>query len=278
MNWGIRIAVILAILSGLVWLNWDRFSEESNDQPIHVFKDVVVDQAAYLPFVRDTEPDQEKPDTPSSHLPDATPTATKLPAFELQASPESLNDSDTQVRSVAQELSPETEKWLQSDEQLRKWVLLVTQAAEGKTLYTDRPFTFKLSEFELEERDNRYFVSPQNFNRYNVIVDVLNKIPADKLVAYYRDWYPLLDKAFGELGLSGSFDQRIDSMIDRVLAVEVLMPPIELKKPTTVTYKYLDPKLERASQIDKWLWRMGPENTRKIQGFVSRLKKELEGD
>lgn len=278
MNWGIRIAVILAILSGLVWLNWDRFSEESNDPSAHIFEEVVVDQAAYLPFVRDAESDQEKRDATNSHLPDAAPTATKLPAFELQASPELLNDSDTQVRSVADELSPEAEKWLQSDEQLRKWVLLVTQAAEGKTLYTDRPFTFKLSEFELEERDNRYFVSPQNFNRYNVIVDVLNKIPADKLVAYYRDWYPLLDKAFGELGLSGSFDQRIDSMIDRVLAVEVLMPPIELKKPTTVTYKYLDPKLERASQIDKWLWRMGPENTRKIQGFVSRLKKELEGD
>ena len=188
-----------------------------------------------------------------------------MPAFELQASPESLNDSDTQVRSVTEELSPEATEWLKPDEQLRKWALLVAQAAEGNTLYTGRPCTFKLAEFALEERGERYFVSTQNFDRYGVIINVLANLPADKLVAYYRDWYPLLEEAFGELGLPGSFDEQVDSMIERILAVEVLLPPIELKKPTSVTYKFLDPKLEAASQIDKWLCRMGPENTERCR-------------
>lgn len=277
MNWGVRIIAILAILGGLVWLNWERFSEESNGPSTYKFEETVADQAENLPFIRDTQSDQDNRDTYKGNMADTASMPSKLPTFELQASPESLNDSDTQVRSVAEELSPDATNWLKPDEQFRKWVLLVTQAAEGKTLYTDRPFTFKLLEFELEERDDRYFVSPQNFKRYDVVVDVLSKIPADKLVAYYRDWYPLLEKAFGELGLPGSFDERVDSMIERVLAVDVLMPPIELKKPTTVTYKYLDPKLESASQIDKWLWRMGPENTRKMQTFASRLKQELGG-
>ena len=275
MNWGIRIAVILVILGGLVWLNWDRFSEENSDHPTQMLEEGVVDQAENLPFIRDTESDQKDRDTYNRNMADTAPIASKLPAFELQASPESLNDSDTQVRSVTEELSPEATEWLKPDEQLRKWALLVAQAAEGNTLYTGRPFTFKLAEFALEERGERYFVSTQNFERYGVIINVLANLPADKLVAYYRDWYPLLEEAFGELGLPGSFDEQVDSMIERILAVEVLLPPIELKKPTSVTYKFLDPKLEAASQIDKWLWRMGPENTRKIQSFANRLKREF---
>ena len=275
MNWGIRIAVILVILGGLVWLNWDRFSEENRDHPTQMLEGGVVEQAENLPFIRDTESDQKDRDTYNRNMADTAPIASKLPAFELQASPESLNDSDTQVRSVTEELSPEATEWLKPDEQLRKWALLVAQAAEGNTLYTGRPFTFKLAEFALEERGERYFVSTQNFDRYGVIINVLANLPADKLVAYYRDWYPLLEEAFGELGLPGSFDEQVDSMIERILAVEVLLPPIELKKPTSVTYKFLDPKLEAASQIDKWLWRMGPENTRKIQNFASRLKREF---
>tara|TARA_R110002049_G_scaffold80992_3_gene205946 strand:- start:1004 stop:1840 length:837 start_codon:yes stop_codon:yes gene_type:complete len=275
MNWGIRIAVILVILGGLVWLNWDRFSEENRDHPTQMLEGGVVEQAENLPFIRDTESDQKDRDTYNRNMADTAPIASKLPAFELQASPESLNDSDTQVRSVTEELSPEATEWLKPDEQLRKWALLVAQAAEGNTLYTGRPFTFKLAEFALEERGERYFVSTQNFDRYGVIINVLANLPADKLVAYYRDWYPLLEEAFGELGLPGSFDEQVDSMIERILAVEVLLPPIELKKPTSVTYKFLDPKLEAASQIDKWLWRMGPENTRKIQSFANRLKREF---
>ena len=277
MNWGVRIAVILVILGGLVWLNWERFSDESmalvdNDLLAPVFETNTIGQAEGIPASQDTESDQDEGDAYEEHT-ETEPS--KLPEFVLQATPESLNDSDTQVRSVAEEISPETGEWLKPEEQLRKWTLLVAQAAEGHTLYTNRPFTFKLVDFALEERDERYFISPQNFERYAAVVNVLANIPADKLVAYYRDWYPLLDNAFSELGLTGSFDERVDLMIERILAVKVIVLPIELKKPTSVTYKFLDPELESASQIDKLLWRMGPENTRKIQDFASRLKSAL---
>jgi hypothetical protein len=38
----------------------------------------------------------------------------------------------------------------------------------------------------------------------------------------------------------------------------------------------MDPALESASQIEKCLWRMGPENARKIQDLANRLKQALE--
>lgn len=276
MNWSIRIAAILVITGGLIWLNWDRFSEQSME-PKALDEEIV--QSEVLPINRSQESNKDASDTNHENAlanSSAESALSEEPEFVLQPAPESLDDSDTQVRAVAQEISPDATGWLQPEEQLRKWTLLVKQAAEGKILYEDRPFTFTAPEFVVEERGNRYFIGTQNFARYEPAVDALVKLPADKFVAYYRSWYPLLEQAFAELGLPGSFDERLDAVIDRILAVEILEGPIELKKPTSVTYKFMDPKLEGASQIDKWLWRMGPENARQIQDLAKRLKLELE--
>lgn len=273
MYWGIRIAAILVIMGGLIWLNWDRFSEQSIEPKVVLHEDMIQPEASLIS--RSEESDQDA----SATLPDnavANSASSEEPDFVLQPAPESLDDSDAQVRAVAQEISPDAAGWLQPEEQLRKWTLLVKQAAEGKTIAEDRPFSFNLSKFAVDERGDRFFISTQNFDRYSTVVNVLGKMPEDKLVAYYRSWYPLLEQAFGELGLPGSFDEKLDSVIERILAVEVLEGPIELKKPTSVNYKFLDKKLEGASQIDKWLWRMGPENTRQIQGLANRIKQELE--
>ena len=274
MYWGIRLAAILVITCGLLWLNWDRFSEQTMEPEV---QNEAVPEASLIN--RSGESAQEANEASHDSVVeqnDSESASPEMPEFELQAQPESLDESDAKVRSVAQELSPAAAGWLKPEEQLRKWTLLVKQAAEGKILYEDRPFTFNAPEFVVEERGNRYFIGTQNFARYEPAVDALVKLPADKFVAYYRSWYPLLEQAFAELGLSGSFDERLDSVIERILTVEVLEGPIELKKPTSVTYKFMDPELEGASQIDKWLWRMGPENARQIQDLANRLKQELE--
>ena len=276
MNWGIRIAAIVVILGGLLWLNWDRFAEQLS--PIAIPEEEHVDaEDPQNPSSQEIaqEDSIELQDTLVAH-PESDASVSRLPDFELQEAPASLDTSDKPVRDVVEELSPPAVEWLGPEEQLRKWTLLVKQAAEGKILYQDRPFILNLPEFAVEERGERYFISPQNFARYDPVVKVLASLPAEKLVAYYRSWYPLLEQAFGELGLPGSFDEKVDAVIERILVVEVLETPIELKKPSSVTYKFLDPELESASQIDKWLWRMGPENTRKIQDLAERLKRALE--
>lgn len=281
MNWGIRITAVLVILGGLIWLNWDRISEglDGNELSVQMLEEQGEGHAVDLRISREPETEQSDSETHQNNAEDVSSKESAVsssPGFVLQPAPESLNDSDTQVRSVLEEVSSAAIEWLKPEEQIRKWSLLVTQAAEGNTLYMDRPFAFELAEFAVEERGERYFVSAQNFERYDAVVGVLTNLPADKLVAYYRDWYPLFETAFGELGLSGDFDERVESMIERIIAVKVLEAEIELKKPSSVTYKFLDPTLEGASQIDKWLWRMGPENTRKIQNLASQLKRELE--
>lgn len=278
MNWGIRIALILVILGGLLWLNWGRFSETVMEAVVpeqEVTKSVPSSSNSKPVVSEPQKQDQSTADGPVSYnLVETSPPVVQT--FDLQEAPASLDQSDMRVRSVAEELSPGLGEWLAPEEQLRKWTSLVKQAAEGKTMYQDRPFVISLTEFKVETRDQRLYISSDNFKRYDSVVNMITAIPADKLVAYYRAWYSLLEKAFAELGLPGSFDERVDSMLARILAVKIIEEPIELQKPTTVNYKFMDADLEKASQIEKWLWRMGPENARKIQSFASRLKQSLE--
>ncbi len=288
MNWGIRFAVIGAILLGIVWLLWDQSKDlMTDDTPELAQSDaattpsdisnppntIIRDDASNMAGSRSSDPDGN---TDVSADSDQNIDAKAKPAFDLPEPPTSLSDSDDAVKTVADDIAPESSVWLKPVEQIRKWVLLVSQAARGNTLYRHRPFKLELEQFIVEERDERYFISYDNFERYDTVVRKLINIPADKLVAYYRSWYPLLDEAYSELGLPGSFAEQVNQVIDRILEVEVLVPPIELKKPTSVTYKYLDPELESASQIHKWLWRMGPENTRQIKAFAYRVKRALE--
>ena len=278
MNWGVRIVLILVILGGLLWLNWDRFAQTVIEaDPTQPSEALTTPAPAASGTTRgDSEPENSLPsESPVSYNLVETE-APDTQTFELQEAPASLDQSDERVRSVAEELSPSLKTWLMPDEQLRKWTSLVKQAAEGKTMYQDRPFTMSLPAFQVEADGQRLFISPENFKRYDTVVNVLLTLPAEKLAAYYRAWYPLLEQAFAELGLPGSFDEQVDAMLERILAVKIIESPIELKKPTSVNYKFMDPDLEKASQIDKWLWRMGPENARKIQAFAASLKQALE--
>jgi PHD/YefM family antitoxin component YafN of YafNO toxin-antitoxin module len=92
--------------------------------------------------------------------------------------------------------------------------------------------------------------------------------------AYYRAWKPLLEKAYRELGGKGTFQQRLHAALDRVEAVHSLTAQPELVQPV-VYYKYADPTLESASDVEKLMWRLGPRNTQKVQDYLHRLEPEL---
>jgi hypothetical protein len=283
MNWGVRITIILLIVAGLLWLNWDRFvagtpeqesSESIETAPVNALPDNAGEETVTQHEPADT---LQQPDSSESLSGYPDTVAPQTPQFDLQAAPETLDQSDDAALFVAAELSPEVGSWLTTEqEQIRKWTLLVKQAAEGKTLYQDRPFVLPMAPFKVEEKAGRYFISPENFKRYDGLVSALEHLPAEKTVAYYRAWSTLFEEAFSELGLAGDFEEQVRAMLDRVLKVSLIDRPIELKEPTSVNYKFMDPALEKASQIEKWLWRMGPDNARKIQDLAARLKRALD--
>lgn len=188
--------------------------------------------------------------------------------------PFELDHSDGQVRAAVADFSARFAQWLTPTEQVRKWVVLVDQMADGKVPEKNLPLSYSMAKFSIQREGDRMLLAEANHSRADLLVDVFTAIPIEPMVAYYRAWRPLLDKAYAEIGGRGTFDKRLRTAIDNVEAVHSLTAQPELVQPV-VYYKYADETLEQASDVEKLMWRLGPRNTQKLQDYLHRLKAAL---
>lgn len=201
--------------------------------------------------------------TPDTPVATATPPARPLPAR--------LDGSDPAVRQAAGELSPALAAWLIPAEQLRKWVALVNLVAEGRFPVKDRPLHYALEPFRARKEDNRFWLEPLSFQRKDALVRALTALSPQQVAAHFHAWEPLLQQAHDELGNGGRFRDRLLQVIDRVNRVQPLAGETELKV-SIVSYQFQDPALEKASALEKLLWRAGPDNSRRLQDYLRTLK------
>lgn len=196
------------------------------------------------------------------------------PKPQLIEPPITLDDSDDQFQLAIVDLAPKLAQWLVPKEQLRKWVMTVDLLADGKLPRRYRPVDFPIEKFVAAVDGDTRQLSDKNFHRMQPIVDTITAMDPSKLAIYYKEWLPILEKAYGELGKKGSFDQRIQTAISQVLDGEQLDSPPVLSRPS-VLYQYASESLEQASDVEKILWRMGPENSGKIQFFLRDFRAQL---
>lgn len=189
--------------------------------------------------------------------------------------PLSLNNSDQQVRQAVTDLAQRLARWLTPPEQIRKWVLAVDLVADGKIPYKHSPVKYEKDPFlVLPTGADSYVADAGNHSRWDALIAVVTDIPVKDAARYYRDWLPLLEKAYGELGKEGSFNQRFIAALGRVRVVSEPPAGAKLVRPH-VFYEYADPELEGATPLTKWVWRLGPENMLKLQNFARNLSAEL---
>jgi hypothetical protein len=121
----------------------------------------------------------------------------------------------------------------------------------------------------------QYDVDPANYQRYTRYVELLEAVDPAQLAGAVRDWQPVLEEAFRQLGYpEGNFDQRLRSVIDEVLAAPEPRQPIRLIKPEAY-YLYADPELESLSAGQKALLRMGPENAARVKARLTAFRDAL---
>ena len=174
-------------------------------------------------------------------------------------------------RFLAQSLSPNLVQWLVSEELLRKWVILIDQIADGQISNKFLPVQYDMTPFAVIGTPQLATVDPKNFDRATKLVKAFVAIEPEVLVAYYRLWQPLLDEAYAELGKKGTFDDRVVQAIRQLQSVPAMPDDSELAaKP--VMYKFIDPTIEKAPALHKWMWRMGPKNQAEIKGYLTRVK------
>jgi hypothetical protein len=198
----------------------------------------------------------------------------EIPDSTVVAPPPNVENSDSQVLLAVADFAPKLSQWLLPNEQIRKWVLAVDLMADGKLPKRYRPIDFPMDKFATAKQGEQTTTTEENYSRMNTLIDTVIRIDPAVLASYYKEWLPTLEKAYREQGKPDSFDQRFQQTISQVLASDNLEQAPELVRPS-VLYQYADKNLEQASDVEKLLWRMGPENTEQLQAYLRELRSQL---
>ena len=121
----------------------------------------------------------------------------------------------------------------------------------------------------------QYVVDPANYQRYSVYVEMLEAMDPEELASAFREYRPLLEKAFSQMGYpEGDFDQRLRAVIDDLLATPEPQRPLRLIKPEAY-FLYADEELESLSAGQKALLRMGPDNAARVKDRLRAFRDAL---
>jgi len=205
-----------------------------------------------------------------------------LPVFEpvpertIIMPPENLDGSDPYVKKAVADFAPALSQWLMASQQIRKWVLTIDLMADGTLMKQDRPLMFSMNRYEaVSSGEDVYLPATGNYSRSNLLIAAVTALDVDLLAYYYQKWSPLLEKGYQELGKRGTFHGRFVKAIDRVVAVQPLTIEPLLEKKGGVMYRYVDVQLESASDVEKLMWRLGPDNSAKLQPWLKQLREKL---
>ncbi|NKI17741.1 DUF3014 domain-containing protein [Spongiibacter sp. KMU-166] len=261
MNWKMLSAIVaVGVLAGVVWFVVER----AGNSP---YNDTNLAEATDLD---DQPPKKQVKETLAVESePDYQQEAAKAPE-----PPKAIDGSDTQLREAAAALSPKLAEWVSPDHQVRKWVALIDQMAAYRLPSKHLPVVFNKEPFLAIKTERGLINDPGNFRRWDPVVNTVTGIEPKKLAIYYKKWSPFLESSYNELGNPQSFDNQLRTTIEHLLIVEPIPADTELKRPK-VFYEYADPVLEGADPLSKWLWRLGPENMKKLQAWLKELQSYL---
>jgi len=188
-----------------------------------------------------------------------------------------LEESDGVIRERMAEISPHTllTKWLAGDDIIRKFVAAVDNVAHGLSPRPQIGFFKPQGEFSVVEKDGAIVMDPASFRRYDPVTDVFSSLDTEIGVRFYRQLEPLMQKAYRELGYPGvDFRGALIRAAAVLLEVSVVESDVRLKK-KLISYEIVDPDWENMNQAQKHLFRMGPENVRKIQRKIRDMAEAL---
>ena len=258
-QWMILAAAALAVLAGALLL----LPSEPEPAPAPV---VMPEPEPAPPLEPEPEPEPVAPPPPPEPEPDP------LPALDV---------SDDFVRDGAAPLSNSAmlATLLRTDQLLRKLTAVVENLSQGQVLRAPVAGLAPRDAFPVLKEglgDNAVLtLDPAGYARFNNVGALFASLDPEASAALLKSFVPLMEAAYGELGV-GTPDVlvRVGQAIDVLLATPRPAEPIRLKQPS-VMYTFADPVLEALAPAQKLMLRLGPDNRREIESFLTRLKAEL---
>ena len=253
-SWVLPIVLLVAVAAGAWWY--------LREPPV---ESIV---APDVPAAAEAEPDE--PRRPLYPVP-------SLEATDLVDLPP-LDDSDSYFElALSDVFGAEIDDLLVEAGLIDKFVATVDNLTRKHVAESVRPFRRLPGTFIADRSggENSYSISPENFRRYDDLVDQLVVADMDTIVDTYRRFYPLLQQSYVRLGYpNGYFNDRAIEVIDHLLATPEPEAPLVLVRPK-VMYEFADPELEALSSGQKLLLRTGKRNSVRIKSFLASLRSRL---
>ena len=172
---------------------------------------------------------------------------------------------------------PDLEPLLADEALIDKTVATVDNLTRGRVAEKIRPLGRLPGNFVVTAagENGPFYLSPENYARYDSLVNMATGVDLDELVATYRRFYPLLQEGFAQLGYpDGYFNDRVVAVIDHLLATPQPEEPVRLVQPH-VLFEFADPELEALSGGQKLLIRMGPDHISRVKGVLSDVRARI---
>jgi len=240
----------------------------------NLFKDSIeVPTIDELEQLTSSEPPMVVPETieqPTVQMDEAAKPETSQPPLPLPK----LNDSDKEIQHAASKLNPALKwaDWITTEEAIRKFVVVIDNLAQGKIAKKYLPIPKPEHKFKHTEDGIKVYLDPAGFERYTPYISLFESVDNEMASALYQRYSPLMEQAFDELGYPNrNFHDTLMQAFDVLLNAPIMEEEIELVRPS-VLYKFAYPTLEKSPAAHKQLIRMGPDNTRRLQGKVQQLK------
>lgn len=276
-------ALLVAGLAGIAYLWWHK-QQPPALVPIAGAPPVVLPGAA-------SEPQAAQLPAAAASAPANYPIEAIAPAAGASAAlPPLVADDDNAVRDAVIELLGREQvlSFLDLNDFARRIVATVDNLARGHAASRLWPVAPAPARFLVVERDGRSYIAGGNADRYNAFVRFVTGIDSDGAVALYVRMYPLLQKAYEELGYPGLyFNNRLVEVIDQLLQTPEPEAPIELtltpvkgpiaEKRPWLRYEYADPAMEARPAGQKILLRMGLRNTGLLKAKLRDLRRRIAG-
>ena len=251
--------LLVAAAAGLAWFLWDDAMPPAPER------------APVQQSMPETDSEPPEPMHPVEPL-DVAPGESEL--VELPP----LEESDSYFALALIDIfGPEIETLLADEALIDKSVATVDNLSRSRIAEKIRPLGRLSGNFIVTAAGDNgpFYLSPDNYARYDPLVSMVTGADLDDMVATYRRFYPLFQEAFAQLGYpDGYFNDRVVAVIDHLLETPEPEEPIRLVQPH-VLYQFADPELEALSGGQKLLIRMGPDHISRIKAVLSDVRARI---
>lgn len=251
------LAALAAIVAGGIWFLWQWHSAEA------VPEEVAVPPIASTPLPM--APPKLEVAPPVEHPVEAAKPAEPLPA---------LDESDGAFGKVLSALVGDKPfAALFVPERLVRYIVTTVDNLPREEASVKRwPVRPVGSWLETTGEGESLTIGPKNAARYAAYVKVVRGLDAQRLAMKYREFYPLFQEAYRDLGYpQGHFNDRLVAAIDNLLATPEPKEPLRLVQ-EKVRYQFADPDLEHRSAGQKILLRIGPDNARVVKAKLREFR------